>query len=145
MAYRQDLVEGVNPHVNYEPSSMNGLKEAPRAGKDHTPQYNAALVREKISRQNNFKQAGETYRNHEEWEREELIKNLSNTLAPARKEIQDKMIELFRQCDPDYGKRVAEGIKKAAAMMPDKGPIGTTKSHQAVKQAEEVSKEAKPY
>ena len=73
MAYRQDLVEGVNPHVNYEPSSMNGLKEAPRSGKDHTPHYSASLVREKISRQNNFKQAGETYRNFEEWERQRII------------------------------------------------------------------------
>ena len=145
MAYRQDLVEGVNPHVNYEPSSMNGLKEAPKTKKDHTPHYNAALVREKINRQNNFKQAGETYRNFEEWEREELIKNLGNTLAPARKEIQDKMIELLTQCDADYGRRVAESIKRAASQMVEKGPIGSTQSHQAVKQAEESSREAKPY
>lgn len=145
MAYRQDLVEGVNPHVNYEPSSMNGLKEAPKTKKDHTPHYNAALVREKISRQNNFKQAGETYRKLEEWEREDLIKNLGNTLAPARKEIQDKMVEMLTQCDADYGKRVAESIRKAAAMMPDKGPIGSTESHKAVKKAEEVSREGKPY
>lgn len=145
MAYRQDLVEGVNPHVNYEPSSMNGLKEAPKTKKDHTPHYNAALVREKISRQNNFKQAGETYRKLEEWEREDLIKNLGNTLAPARKEIQDKMVEMLTKCDADYGKRVADSIKKAASMMSDKGPIGSTESHKAVKKAEEVSKEGKPY
>ena len=81
----------------------------------------------------------------EDWEREDLIKNLSNTLAPVRKEIADKMIDMFAQCDPDYGKRVAEGIEKARSMMPDKGPIGSTKSHQAVKQAEEVSREGKPY
>lgn len=145
MAYRQDLVEGVNPHVNYEPSSMNGLKEAPRVGKDHTPHYNAALVREKISRQNNFKQAGETYRNFEEWEREELIKNLSNTLATCRKEIQEKMLDLLNQCDKDYAKRVGEGIRKAGTMEKDKGPIGTTESHNAVQEAEKVSKESKPY
>ena len=145
MAYRQDLVEGVNPHVNYEPSSMNGLKEAPKAKKDHTPHYDASLVREKISRQNNFKQAGETYRKFEDWEREELIKNLSGTLASARKEIQDKMIDLFTQCDADYGRRVAEGIKMAGAQVTDKGPIGSTQSHQAVQEAENVSQEAKPY
>lgn len=145
MAYRQDLVEGLNPHVNYEPSSMNGLKEAPRTKKDHTPHYNAALVREKISRQNNFKQAGETYRKFEEWEREELIKNLGNTLGPARKEIQDKIVELLTQCDADYGKRVAEAIKKAASKMVDKGPIGSTQTHQTVQEAEQTSREAKPY
>ncbi|HZI25439.1 MAG TPA: catalase [Chryseolinea sp.] len=145
MAYRQDLVEGLNPHVNYEPSLLGGLKEAPKIHKDHTPQYNAKLVREKIDRQNNFKQAGETYRNFEDWERDELINNLVNTLAPVRKEIQEKMIELFTQCDQDYGRRVAEGLKKVDPAKVSKGPIGSTQTHQAVKQAEEVAKEGKPY
>ena len=143
MAYRQDLVEGINPHVNYEPSSLGGLKEAPREHKDHTPHYNAALVRERIERQNNFKQAGETYRNFEEWEREELISNLVNTLAPVRKDIQDKMIDLFSQCDQDYGRRVAEGLEMARKSSAD---IQESKSdRQAVRQAEDVAKEAKPY
>lgn len=144
MAYRQDLVEGINPHVNYEPSSLGGLKQAPKVYKDHTPHYNAALVRKRISRENNFKQAGETYRNFEEWERQELITNLVNTLAPVRQDIQDKMIELFSQCDQDYGRRVAEGLKMAAEKMKSekKDPTG---NDGAVKQAAEVSKEAKPY
>jgi catalase len=145
MAYRQDLVEGVNPHVNYEPSSLGGLKEAPKVYKDHTPQYNAALVREKINRQNNFKQAGETYRNFEEWEREELISNLVNTLSPVRKDIQDKMIELFTQCDEDYGRRVAEGLKMAGKMKSDMERKGSTQEQKAVQQAGDVAKEAKPY
>lgn len=145
MAFHQDIAEGTNPHVNYEPSSLGGLKESPKAGKDHTPMYHAALVREKISRENNFKQAGETYRNFEEWEREDLITNLVNTLAPARKHIQEKMIDLFTQCDADYGRRVKEGLARAAKMDIQKGPIGSSQSHEAVKQAEEISREAKPY
>jgi catalase len=145
MAYRQDLVEGVNPHVNYEPSSLGGLKEAPKVHKDHTPQYNAALVREKINRQNNFKQAGETYRNFEEWEREELISNLVSTLAPVRKDIQDKMIDLFTQCDEDYGRRVADGLKMASKMKSEMDRKGSTQEQQTVQQAEDVAKEAKPY
>lgn len=145
MAYHQDLVESVNPHVNYEPSSLNGLKEAPKAGKDHTPLYQAALVREKISKQNNFAQAGETFRNFEDWERDELILNLVSTLAPAKKHIQEKMIELFTQCDADYGRRVADGLKEAVNKDIQKGPIGTANSHDGVEQAEEDSTEAKPY
>lgn len=145
MAFHQDIAEGSNPHVNYEPSSMNNLKEAPRKGKEHTPLYNAMLVREKISRENNFKQPGETFRNFEEWEREELITNLVNTLAPARKQIQDKMVELFTQCDADYGRRVKEGLAKAANMDIQKGPIGNTQSGEGVRQAEQESREAKPY
>jgi catalase len=111
LAFYQDIAAGTNPHINYEPSTLGGLKEAPRTGKDHTPRYNAMLVREKISRQNNFGQAGQTYRNFEDWERDELISNLVGALSAAEKHIQDKMIELFTNCDEDYGRRVAEGLK----------------------------------
>ena len=137
MAYHQDIVEGLNPHVNYEPSSLGGLKEAERTGKDHTPHYNAALVRAKIEKQNNFKQAGETYRNFEDWERDDLITNLVNALSHAKKHIQDKMIEMFTACDEDYGRRVAEGLRTMS-------PANTTEE-EAVQQAENVSKESKPY
>ncbi len=145
MAYRQDIVPGLNPHVNYEPSTLGGLKEAPKAGKDHEPSYNnVRLVRQKIDRQNNFKQAGERWRMHEGWEKDELVLNLVNTLKPAAKHIQDKMIELFTQCDPEYGQRVADGLRHAAGNI-SKGPIGSTKSDEAVQEAETQSHEAKPY
>jgi len=145
MAYRQDIVPGLNPHVNYEPSTLGGLKEAPRAGKDHEPSYNnVRLVRQKIDRQNNFKQAGERWRMHEDWEKDELVLNLVNTLKPAAKHIQDKMIELFTQCDPEYGQRVADGLRRAGGNI-SKGPIGSTKSDEAVQEAEKKSHEAKPY
>ena len=145
MAYRQDIVPGLNPHVNYEPSTLGGLKEAPKAGKDHEPSYNnVRLVRQKIDRQNNFKQAGERWRMHEDWEKDELVLNLVNTLKPAAKHIQDKMIELFTQCDPEYGQRVADGLRRAGGNI-SKGPIGSTKSDEAVQEAEKKSHEAKPY
>src|SRR5690606_20880427 len=147
MAYPQDILAAANPHVNYEPSSLNGLQEASRTGKDHTPRYQAALVREKIERQNNFKQAGETYRNFEDWERDDLISNLSGAIVQANQEIQDKMIDLFSQCDEDYGRRVAEGIKMKKEMMmsmKDEG-VGSEDENEAVKKAEEESNESKPY
>jgi len=144
MAYRQDIAPGTNPHVNYEPSSLGGLREAPQAGKEHEPEYNARLVRQKIDRENNFKQAGERYRMFEDWERDDLINNLVNTLAPVKKHIQDKMIEMFTQCDEEYGRRVAEGLEKMTSHV-DKGPIGSTKSGEAVEQAETESRESKPY
>ena len=145
MAYKVDVAPGQNPHVNYEPSTMNGLKEAPKAGNDHTPHYDANLVRQKIERTANFGQAGERYRAFEDWERDDLILNLVNTLAPAKKHVQDKMIELFTQCDADYGRRVAEGLQGAASQQIDKGPIGSASSGEAVRQAEEIAHEAKPY
>jgi len=149
MAYHQDLVPGLNPHVNYEPSSLGGLKEAPKAGKDHTPSYSANLVRQKIDRTNDYKQAGERYRLHEDWEKDDLISNLVNALAPANKIIQDKMIELCTKCDSEYGQRVADGIKQAKEMMMKengKAMAGSVlQKEEAVQQAEEMATEAKPY
>ena len=145
MTYKVDAAQGQNLHVNYEPSTMNGLKEAPKTYKDHEPEYHAKLVRKKIERTNNFKQAGERFRMFEDWERDDLILNLVNTLAPAKKHIQDKMVELFTQCDEEYGRRVREGLMKASSDPSQKGPIGSTSSGEAVKEAEELSREAKPY
>ncbi|MGQ5110901.1 catalase KatX [Bacillus halotolerans] len=144
MQYRVDIGEGQNPHVNYEPSIMGGLKEAKQDGKDHTPHVEGNLKREAIDRTNNFGQAGETYRRFTEFERTELITNLVNTLSTCRKEIQEQMIENFTKADPDYGKRVAEGLKKASEKNSN-GPIGTTETAQAAEQAEQESHPSDPY
>jgi catalase len=149
MTYYTDIVPGLNPHINYEPSNLGGLRESARAGKEHTPRYDANLVRQKIDRTNDFKQAGERYRAFEDWEREDLINNLVNALAPANKVIQDKMIAMFYKCDEDYGRRVEEGIKKAMEMIhKENGKANAGSSAQkeeAVKQAEDIAHEAKPY
>jgi catalase len=146
MAYHVDLPAGSNPHVNYEPSSLNGLKEAAKAGANHEPAYPATrLVRQKIDRQNNFKQAGERFRMFEDWERNDLISNLVDALAPAQKHIQDKMVELFTQCDADYGRRVAEGLKDAAAKKMQQGETPATTDDEAVKEAENKSQFADQY
>lgn len=114
MAYHVDGIDkGQNPHVNYEPSSMGGLKQAAPAGKPHAPHYSANLVRQKISRTNDFKQAGERYRAFEAWERDELIKNLVENLAICPKDIQDRMVSHFTQADAEYGRRLADGIAMA--------------------------------
>lgn len=111
MAYNVDAAPGQSPHVNYEPSSLGGLKEAPKAGKDHEPAYNAKLVRQKIDRPNDFKQAGDTYRAFEDWERDELIANLVANLGICKADIRERMIGYFTQADPDYGRRVREGLE----------------------------------
>ncbi len=145
MSFKSDFAPGQNKHINYEPSTLNNIKEAPKAGKDYTPRYEANLVRQKIDRTNDFKQAGETYRNFEDWERDDLINNLVNTLATCDKRIQDKMIQNFTLADEDYGRRVAEGLRKTSKSQDDKGPNGATSPAAGVKEAQEVSHEAKPY
>ncbi|MGG3623600.1 catalase KatX [Bacillus gobiensis] len=144
MEYRVDRGPSQNPHVNYEPSIIGGLKEAKQDGKDHTPHVEGDVKREAIDRPNNFGQAGETYRRLTDFERDELIKNLVNALSTCRKEIQDQMIENFTKADPDYGKRVAEGLKMESDKN-SKGPIGSTQSEQAIMQAREESHPSDPY
>ncbi|GAA4405082.1 catalase KatX [Nibrella viscosa] len=146
MAYYVDAGPAQNPHVNYEPSMLGGLQEAPRSGADHTPYVQGHVVRQKIDRTNDFKQAGERYRMFEDWERDDLIFNLVNTLAPADRRIQDRMVELFTQCDEDYGRRVREGLEQARANnQQTSGPIGATSANEGVKEAEETGHPAKPY
>ena len=55
------------------------------------------------------------------------------------------MIELFTQCDAEYGRRVSEGLAKASKQQLEKGPIGAAHTGDAVKEAATVSKESKPY
>jgi catalase len=144
MAYRVDTVPGANPHVNYEPSTLNALHEAPKSGADHEPEYKTTkLVRRKIDRTNDFKQAGERWRLFEEWERADLINNLVDNLTGADPRVQNKMIENFTKADPEYGQRLADGLKAAAAKKI--AGTGTPHATEAVQQAEDTAHEAKPY
>lgn len=45
---------------------------------------------------------------------------------------------MLTQCDPEYGKRISEGIKLA-------GKAGDSKIEEAVKQAEEMGQPSDPY
>ncbi len=146
MQYRVDTAPGQNPHVNYEPSSMNGLKEAPRTHPDHEPQISGKLVRKPIDRTNNFQQAGERYRLFEDWERDDLINNLVDALSGAIPEVQNRMIDLFSQCDQDYGRRVREGLEQFANNNGKaNGQANVQAGHEAVEMAEEMAHEAQPY
>ncbi|GAB4023214.1 catalase [Spirosoma koreense] len=138
MAYHVDTAPDQNKHVNYEPSSMNGLKQPAASGPDHTPYVAGNVIRQPIDRTNNFKQAGERYRLHEDWERDDLISNLVNALSGAEQPIQDKMIELFTLCDEEYGRRVREGLQQSQSN-------GQASAEEAVQEAVETSHEAKPY
>ena len=160
MDYRLPDPEGLTKHINYEPSTIDGYAEAEVDHPPHQPTYNAAAMSAPIDRPNNFGQAGETYRSFEDWERDELIKNLSDALAQCDKRIQDKMIEYFTKADEDYGRRVKEGIEMKMKELEAQGTEkvvpgresgktkfgeGTAGAKEARKQAVEESKEADPY
>jgi len=139
-----------NPHINYEPSMLGGYEEKKPILPPHRPKFNAAAMSAPIDRPNNYGQAGHTYRSFEDWEREELIKNLSDALAVCNKRIQDAMVEHFTQADEDYGRRVKEGIQKQMKVLEEMGmdsdvlgrEAGQSKYGQGSSAATEATKEA---
>lgn len=142
MTFIVDKAAGQNPHVNYEPSTLGGLKEAARNGKEHEPQYQASLVRQKLERTNDYKQAGDTYRSFDETERNELIANLVDALKICQPQIQDKMVEYFTNADPDYGKRVRDGLEQAKQAG---GITSTAAADWALKNAEKMGHQTDGY
>lgn len=160
MDYRLPNEEGLEKHINYEPSMLDGYEEAEVDHPPHQPLYNDRAMSAPIDRPNNFGQAGEAYRRFQDWERDDLINNLSDALAICDKRIQDKMIEYFTKADEDYGRRVREGIAKKMAELKEKGSEyvvpgrisiqskfgqGTPEAKDATKDAVEKSKESEPY
>ncbi|MGH2517046.1 MAG: catalase, partial [Ktedonobacterales bacterium] len=111
MTYYVDGVDdGENPHVNYEPSSLNGLRTAETTAVPHTPEYAGKLVREPLARTDNYSQAGQLWRSFADWEKNETIEFLVSSLKQCSRECQEKMIYHYNQCDAEYGRRVAEGL-----------------------------------
>lgn len=145
MAYSVDFASESNPHVNYEPTNLGGFAEAEKEGKDHEPHYNDRLVRQKIERANDYKQAGETYRNFEDWEKDDLINNLVNALKVCAPIIQEKMIEHFTKADEEYGRRVKEGLANVLEEMEQENVTSSPRADEAVKKAEDMGHDAEPY
>lgn len=142
MTFYVDIAPGQNPHVNYEPASLGGLKEADRPGAPHEPEYNDKLTRQPIDRQNNFKQAGETYRKFEQWEKDELISNLVDALSTCRSDIQERMISYFTEADAEYGKQVADGLKERKA---SGGHVGTPAANEGMELSTELGHKTDGY
>ncbi|MFS0918711.1 catalase [Brevibacillus sp. 179-C 1.1 NHS] len=144
MLYRVDRKER---HINYEPSTIGGLQEAKQASPDHQPEVEGKVVRQKLDRTNDFKQAGERYRLMEDWEREDLITNLTDALLSCDPRIQEKMLGYFFKCDEEYGQRLKAGITQdnGGNNKGIGGPMGATNPGAAVKEAEQKSHPSKPY
>ena len=102
--------DGANPHVNYEPTSRGGPREATADYAFHEPYVAGPVQRKEIARANDYGQAGERYRAFEPWERDDLVKNLVGALRQCNPDIQERMVHHLTRCDSDYGARVAQGL-----------------------------------
>lgn len=50
----------------------------------------------------------------DDFERDDLVRNLVDALEQCRKLVQDRMVSHLTQCDEEYGRRVADGLGLAA-------------------------------
>ncbi|MFE5212489.1 catalase [Streptomyces sp. NPDC056600] len=106
---------GGNPIVNYEPSILGGLREAHYPTHDEQgPEISGRLTRKRIPRTNDYLQAGQRYCLLEEWERDDLVKNMIDLLSQCDRPVQERMVWHFLLVENDFGTRVGEGLGIAA-------------------------------
>lgn len=125
MAYYVDAT-GENPSVNYEPSITGGLAEASTPGPDEQgPLIEGRLTRKRIPRTNDYQQAGERYLLSEQWERDDLVENLTGLLSQCDRPIQERMVWHLLLCEDELGQRVGDGLGISADDVRHLQPVPT--------------------
>lgn len=100
-----------DPDVNYQPSNKVPVSDDQKY-KYSTPSYSEVkIVQQKISKTNDFSQAGDFYRSLSTEMKENLISNLAGDLGQVTdKDIQKKMITYFYKADREYGMAIAKAL-----------------------------------
>ena len=98
---------GENQHVNYEPSSIAGLNEAGDAYLEYRPQVSGQAMKARITRENNYGQAGDRIRTMPADERDDLLFNFTDQFGQCEKHIVERMIAHLTKCDEAFGKELA--------------------------------------
>ncbi len=125
MAYYVDQT-GQNPSVNYEPSITGGLSEAPKPAHDEQgPVIEGRLTRSRIARTNDYQQPGERYLLSEQWEKDDLVGNLTNLLSQCDRPIQERMVWHLFLCEDELGQRVGDGLGISADDVKHLKPVPT--------------------
>jgi catalase len=107
------LVDGTgeNPHINYEPSILGGLREGTYPTHDEQgPVITGRLTRKRIERTNDYQQAGQRFLLSEQWEQDDLVTNLTGLLSQCDRPIQERMVWHLFMCEDELGRRVGEGL-----------------------------------
>ena len=96
---------------NYWPNSFGGPVSDPTAGEPPF-EVSGQAARHPFKHPNDdFVQPGNIYRGvMKEQDRTNLIGNIVDHLGKAQKRIQLRQTALFYKAEPDYGRRVAEGL-----------------------------------
>ncbi|MCZ2805255.1 catalase [Modestobacter sp. VKM Ac-2983] len=126
MAYGVDLGPGQNPHVNYEPSILGGLREAEYPAHDEQgPEITGRLTRKRIERTDDYTQAGQRYLLSEQWEKDDLVANLIANLSQCDRPIQERMMWHLFMVEDELGQRVGEGLGISADDVRGMQPLQT--------------------
>jgi len=101
-----------NPSTyNYEPNSgTEEPKEAPEQFQDSYSPIQGIAGRQKIDKEDNFTQAGETYRSWTEQEQSHLLTNLMNDLLQTNDDIRLRAVCNFYRADASLGQKLAEAL-----------------------------------
>jgi catalase len=114
MSYGVDLAPGQNPHVNYEPSIHDGLREARPEPPNQPPVITGRLTRSVLERRNDYLQARARFETMQEWERDELVATMGELLGQCERDVQARMIWHLLLVHDEYGSRVAATIGLSA-------------------------------
>ena len=125
MTYYVDDV-GENPHVNYEPSIIGGLREGQAPTHDEQgPVISGRLTRKRIPRTNDYQQAGQRYLLSEQWEKDDLVANLVGALSQCDRPVQERMVWHWLMCEDELGQRVGAGLGISADDVRHLEPLAT--------------------
>jgi catalase len=118
---------------NYWPNSMGGPAPDPTVAEPPIELEGQAMRHPVELTDDDFFQPGELYRRvMSETDRQHLVGNIVAHLGGAQKRIQLRQTALFYKADPDYGSRVAKGLKldlaevKCLAAMPQEKRVAAT-------------------
>ncbi len=110
MAFAND--DGINPHINYEPSITAGaLVEGDYPTHDvQGPVISGRLTRARLPRTNDYTQAGQRFLLMDPWEQDDLVANLVALIGEASRDVQERMVWHFLMCEDALGLRVGDGL-----------------------------------
>jgi catalase len=136
MSYGLDLAPGQNPHVNFEPSIHNGLKEAPRKP-NISPEIHGRLTQSVIERRNDYVQPRARYNTMMDWERDDLVKNMGDLLSLCERDVQERMLWHLFLVHDEYGTRVGKALgmtaRDVAHLQPLPGQVLTAEDQARLK------------
>lgn len=100
-----------NADVNYQPSARVTVQDNNKYNYSKSKLDGVSITQQKISKTNDYAQAGDFYRSLSNKEKDHLVSNLVGDLGQVRnKEIQKTMITYFYRADKQFGMDVAKAL-----------------------------------